>query len=342
MFGNIHVPLLLLGFSHVALASTEDLLACLSGAQNLTVVSPDSPSYNTDRLTFNRRFAYRPAAIVYSTGVQDVQVAVQCGASSGTPVVARSGGHSYAAYGTGGQDASLVIDLSRMASLTLNNLTGEATAQTGIKLGPLAQGLWDQGRRALPHGICPYVSYDTTEHDTFETIVYILSRVRAEVVLANGTVATAAFDRNPDLYWALRGAGPSFGIVTAWTYATLPAPNSIGYILTLKPAAGDKTPIIDAFNHFQTFARNALPTWGIVLAVVPDGPNKLAFEISGNFMAQRIHMDRALANTAGSLSTVSPEPLITFMPSHSWSKNPFLILARYGSTICTLKEQRVI
>ncbi|ELU38262.1 glucooligosaccharide oxidase [Rhizoctonia solani AG-1 IA] len=333
----------------------QDLLACLSGAQNLTVVSPDSPSYNTDRLTFNRRFAYRPAAIVYSTGVQDVQVAVQCGASSGTPVVARSGGHSYAAYGTGGQDASLVIDLSRMASLTLNNLTGEATAQTGIKLGPLAQGLWDQGRRALPHGICPYVgigghtAYGGAGLFSRQAGLLIDRAVRAEVVLANGTVATAA----------LRGAGPSFGIVTAWTYATLPAPNSIGYILTLKPAAGDKTPIIDAFNHFQTFARNALPTWGIVLAVVPDGPNKLAFEISGNFYgstadfnasfqpllnsipqaeltSQEFTWIEALANTAGSLSTVSPEPvsgylllrslteligscasLITFMPSHS-------------------------
>ncbi|KAF8713229.1 Berberine and berberine like, partial [Rhizoctonia solani] len=341
MFGNIHILLLLLGFSHVALASTEDLLACLSGAQNLTVVSPDSPSYNTDRLTFNRRFAYRPAAIVYSTGVQDVQAAVQCGASSGTPVVARSGGHSYAAYGTGGQDASLVIDLSRMASLTLNNLTGEATAQTGIKLGPLAQGLWDQGRRALPHGICPYVgigghtAYGGAGLFSRQAGLLIDRAVRAEVVLANGTVATAAFDRNPDLYWALRGAGPSFGIVTAWTYATLPAPNSIGYILTLKPAAGDKTPILDAFNHFQTFARDALPTWGMVLAVVPDGPNKLAFEISGNFYGSMVDFNasfqpllnsipqaeltsqeftwiEALANTAGSLSTVSPGPFDNF------------------------------
>ncbi|CAE6413746.1 unnamed protein product [Rhizoctonia solani] len=241
----------------------------------------------------------------------------------------------------GGQDASFVIDLSSMTSLTLNNVTGEATAQTGIRLGPLAQGLWDQGRRALPHGSCPYVgigghtAYGGVGLFSRQAGLLIDRAVRAEVVLANGTVATAAFDRNPDLYWALRGAGPSFGIVTAWTYATLPAPDSIGYVLTLKPAAGDKTAIIDAFNIFQNFARNALPTWGLVLAVVPDGPNRLAFELSGNFYGSMADFNTsfqplvnsipqaelksqgftwigALADAAGSLSTTAPEPADNF------------------------------
>ncbi|CAE6458467.1 unnamed protein product [Rhizoctonia solani] len=345
MFHDIHFSwLLLFGFTPAAIASTADLLACLSQAQNLTVVSPNSSSYDADRLTFNRRFTYRPAAIVYSASVQDVQAAVQCGATSGTPVVARSGGHSYAAYGVGGQDAALVVDLSKMTNLLLNNVTGEATAQTGLRLGPLAQGLWDQGKRALPHGTCPYVgvgghtAYGGVGLFSRQAGLLIDRAVRAEVVLANGTVATAAFDRNPDLYWALRGAGPSFGIVTAWTYATLPAPDSIGYTLTLKPAAGDKEAIINAFNslsHFQTFARNALPTWGIALRLVPDGFNKLAFQLSGNFYgsmadfntsfqpllnsipqakltSQQFTWIEALADTAGSLSTSSPEPYDNF------------------------------
>ncbi|CAE6527235.1 unnamed protein product [Rhizoctonia solani] len=342
IFRDTHLPLLLLfGFSPVVLASTNGLLACLSQVQNLTVVSSNSSSYDADRLVFNRRFAYRPAAIVYSTDVQGVQAAVKCGASSGTPVAARSGGHSYAAYGVGGQDAALVIDLSRMTNLSLNNVTGEATAQTGIRLGPLAQGLWDQGRRALPHGKCPYVgigghtAYGGVGLFSRQAGLLLDRAVRAEVVLANGTVATAAFDRNPDLYWALRGAGPSFGIVTAWTYATLPAPDNIGYVLTLKPVAGDKAAIINAFNSFQTFARNALPTWGLALSIVPDGSNKLVFALSGNFYGSMADFNtsfqpllsgipeaeltsqgftwiEALADTAGSLSTTSPEPADNF------------------------------
>ncbi|KAB5595882.1 Cannabidiolic acid synthase [Ceratobasidium theobromae] len=333
--------LVLLALLQVALASTDGLLACLSQVQDLNIISSNSSSYNSDRLSFNRRFNYQPAAILYPSKIQDVQAGVQCGASNGIPVVARSGGHSYAAYGVGGQDGSLVIDLSKMTDLSLNNLTGEATAQTGLKLGPLAQGLWDQGRRALPHGTCPYVGIGG--HTAYGGIglfsrkagLLIDRAIRAEVVLANGSVAIAAFDRNPDLYWALRGAGPSFGIVTAWTYATLPAPDSIGYVLTLKPAPGNKDALINAFNNFQKFARDALPTWGMALVIVPGGLNTLVFELSGNFYgsqgdfntsiqpllnsipqakltSQEFTWIEALADTAGSLSTSSPEPADNF------------------------------
>jgi hypothetical protein len=96
----------------------------------------------------------------------------------------------------------------------------------------------------------------------------------------------------------LRGAGPSFGIVTAWTYATLPAPDNIGYVLKYEPAAGGKDAFSSAFSSefpisltlkeaglvgflgFQHFARNAPSTLGFALAIVPDGVNKLVFSVS--------------------------------------------------------------
>ncbi|QRV92529.1 FAD-binding domain protein [Ceratobasidium sp. AG-Ba] len=323
------------------LSPRDDLLTCLSNVPSLNTVSPNSSTYNSDRLTFNRRFDYRPAAIVYTTSVEQVQAAVNCGASSGTPVVARSGGHSYAAYGVGGQNGSLVVDLSGMTALTLNNVTGEATAQTGLKLGPLAQGIWDQGRRALPHGTCPYVgigghtAYGGMGFYSRQAGLLIDRAVRAEVVLANGTLVTAAFDRNQDLYWALRGAGPSFGIVTAWTYATLPAPNNIGWEFDYEPPAGGKDAFVNAFNSFQNFARNAPSTLGMALAILPDGANKLVFSLSGNFYgsladfnttiqpllaqipegnltSKEFNWIESLADTAGSLSVTSPEPADNF------------------------------
>ncbi len=82
---------------------------------------------------------------------------VQCAGTSGIPVVARSGGHSYAAFGLGGQNGTLVVDLSKMKGLTVDQTTGYAVSQTGNRLGDLAQGIWNQGQRALPHGTCPYV-----------------------------------------------------------------------------------------------------------------------------------------------------------------------------------------
>ncbi|KAG9127035.1 hypothetical protein FRC07_000920 [Ceratobasidium sp. 392] len=336
--------------SGAALSSRDDLLTCLSNVQNLNTISPSSSSYNTDRLSFNRRFDYRPAAIAYVNSVEQVQAAVKCGASSGTAVVARSGGHSYAAYGLGGQNGTLVVDLSGMTGLTLNNVTGEATAQTGLKLGQLAQGIWDQGRRALPHGTCPYIgigghtAYGGMGFYSRQAGLLIDRAVRAEVVLANGTLVTAAFDQNQDLYWALRGAGPSFGIVTAWTYATLPAPDNIGYEINYAPAASAKDGFINAFNSFQNFARNAPSTLAMALAIVPDGANKLVFSLSGNYYgsladfnttiqpllaqipgasltSKQLNWIESLADVAGSLSVTSPEPADNFYAKSLMTKD---------------------
>ena len=142
--------------------------------------------------------------------MQDVQAAVKCGASTQTPVVARSGGHSYAAYGLGGQDGSLVIDLSALKSITFANDNQQATVQTGNRLGDVGLSLWNNGQKVLPHGTCPNVgSGGHTSYGGFGFLSrfggLLLDRVvSAEVVLANGTVVTASKDSNTDLFWVCR------------------------------------------------------------------------------------------------------------------------------------------
>src|SRR5882762_1037495 len=89
-------------------ASPSDLNSCLSSA-NLQPVSASSPDYAKDSLAFNRRLSYKPADIVFPKTVQDVSSAVKCAFQAGVKVAARSGGHSYAANGIGGQDGSLVV-----------------------------------------------------------------------------------------------------------------------------------------------------------------------------------------------------------------------------------------
>ena len=104
----------------------------------------------------NLRFNVSPAAVVYPESAQQVAAAIQAGASTHTQVVARSGGHSYIANGVGGKNGALVIDLSKLKNITVDNNAGTAVIQTGNRLGDVAQALNDQGR-ALPHGTCPYV-----------------------------------------------------------------------------------------------------------------------------------------------------------------------------------------
>jgi hypothetical protein len=69
----------------------------------------------------------------------------------------RAGGHSYAAYGLGGTNGALVIDLQRIKQVSVDASTGEAVIGTGSRLGDIALSLNNQGGRALPHGTCPYV-----------------------------------------------------------------------------------------------------------------------------------------------------------------------------------------
>lgn len=82
---------------------------------------------------------------------------MKCAASAAISVSARSGGHSYAAYGLGGQDGSLIVDLSLLKNITLDKSNGLAVSGTGNTLGSLATYIYNNGQRVLPHGTCPYV-----------------------------------------------------------------------------------------------------------------------------------------------------------------------------------------
>lgn len=127
---------------------------CLAAASVPTDV-PGSTDWEYDVAPFNRRFNYTPVAIVVPTNVQDVQSAVSCAAEVGVKVNPKSGGHSYAAFGLGGEDGHLVIELDRMNEVVLDPETNITTIQSGARLGHVAKSLYDEGGRAFSHGTCP-------------------------------------------------------------------------------------------------------------------------------------------------------------------------------------------
>lgn len=133
-------------------ASASSLSSCLSTA-NLQPISSSSSQYAADVRTYNRRLSYKPADVVFPTNVQDVASAVKCAAAAGVKVAARSGGHSYAANGVGGQDGSLVVDLRHLTSLKVTSSNHTAVFGTGIRLGDLALGLFNGGGQAIAHGM---------------------------------------------------------------------------------------------------------------------------------------------------------------------------------------------
>ncbi|KAJ7229342.1 glucooligosaccharide oxidase [Mycena rebaudengoi] len=239
-----------------------DLQNTLS-AHGVSTVYPTDENFTTVSQAFNRRFTISPIAVAFPTSVAQVSAAVAAGAAQNLEVVARSGGHSYIANGLGGKDGALVVDMSKLKVITVRSSNNTALIETGNRLGDVALALNAKGR-AMPHGTCSYVGIGG--HSGYGGFGFT-SRIwglaldvvkSATVVLGNGTIVSASANVNPDLYWVIRGASPSFGIVTSIEVQTFPAPPSaivLKYIwndLDISTAA-------DSITSFQTFAAMNVP-----------------------------------------------------------------------------------
>ncbi|KAL0563368.1 hypothetical protein V5O48_018700, partial [Marasmius crinis-equi] len=240
--------LIFLGLANLTTLAIADLRSDLA-ASGVKALLPGDDGYDSASNAFNRRFTFSPAAITYPSSPTEVSKSVTIGAANNLQVVARSGGHSFIANGLGGKDGALVLDLSNMRSISIDSSTHFATIEPGNRLGDVAVNL-NQAGRALPHGVCPYVGIGghsgtilvtcnismltiCTSHDTafggwgFTSRMWglTLDTIKAvNTVLANGTIARITADNYPDLFFALRGAAPSFGITTSVEVETFPAP----------------------------------------------------------------------------------------------------------------------
>ncbi|KIL58656.1 Glucooligosaccharide oxidase [Amanita muscaria Koide BX008] len=214
--------------SIVSYASADDLRGDLTGIHAYTVF-PGDPSYNQVSQAFNARFTFHPAAVTFPSTPHQVAEIIKIGEKFNYKVIARSGGHSYIANGLGGKNGDVVVDLRNMTHIDVSASTGVATIHTGNRLADVALALNQKGR-GIPHGLCPYVGIGGhSAHGgwgyasrmwglTLDTITSI------DVVLADGTITKISNKHKPDLFWAMRGAGSSFGITTAITVQSYPVP----------------------------------------------------------------------------------------------------------------------
>lgn len=208
--------------------------------RSVPFISTQSPTWAADTTAYNLRIPATPALLVHARTVKHVQDAIDCGVAVGLKVSARSGGHSYTSLGLGGENGHLVVDLTHMNSISVDANTHVATIGAGARLGDVARELFDNGGRAVPHGSCPAVGlsghilhggYGWASHSHGLTLDWM---VGAEVVLSGGTHVHCSQSENSDLFWALRGAGSNFGIVTSYELATFAAPaDSIPFRVSL-------------------------------------------------------------------------------------------------------------
>ncbi|PSR83914.1 FAD binding domain-containing protein [Coniella lustricola] len=170
---------------------------------------------------YNLAVDVTPAAVIRPESTEEVAAIVQCAVKTGFKVQARSGGHSYANFGLG--NGASTVDLVNFQNYNINESSWHANIGPGMNLGNLDQHLHKTGR-ALPHGLCPGGGLGPTSRMWGALLDHI---VEVEMVIANGSIIRAREDLNQHMFYAIRGAGASFGIVTEFVMDTEPEPGSV-------------------------------------------------------------------------------------------------------------------
>ncbi|MGW8353824.1 FAD-binding oxidoreductase [Streptomyces wedmorensis] len=252
------------------MTTTTDSLDTLRGAVRGTVVTPGDPSYDVSRRVYNALHDRRPAVVVHAVDAGDVIAAVLYAREHGLPLAVRGGSHSVAGFGT--VDDGLVVDLSRMRGVRVDPKARTARAEGGATWGDFnhathAFGLATTGGVVSTTGLGGLTLGGGMGHLARRCGLSCDNLVAADVVTAEGALVTCDAERNADLFWALRGGGGNFGVVTSLAYRLHPVDVIFGGI-TCCPLDGDVARAWQAMNAAAPVELNSI----FVIALGPQEP----------------------------------------------------------------------
>jgi len=252
---------------------TADGLERFRSSLHGPLLAPQSPGYDQARTIWNAMIDRRPALIVRCTDATDVVQAVRFAREHGMTLAVRGGGHNVA--GTAVCDGGLMIDLSPMAQVQVDPDARTARVGGGALLS-------DFDREAQKHALAIPLGINSTTGVAGLTLgggfgwlsrrygLTIDSLLSADVVTAAGDVVRASESENPDLFWAIRGGGGNFGVVTSFEFRLHEVGPEVLSGLVIHPL-DDAGGVIRFCRDFIRTAPEEMVCW-IVLRKAPPAP----------------------------------------------------------------------
>lgn len=235
------------------------------------IVLPNDPSYNEVRKIWNAMIDRRPAVIVKCAEADDVLHAISYARENGLEISIRGGGHNIA--GSALCDNGVLIDFSNMTTVSVDAQKRRAYVEPGATLG-------DIDKAVQAHGLATPVGINSTTGIAGLTLgggfgwltrkygMTIDNLVSAEMVTAEGKKIKVSEDKNTDLFWAIRGGGGNFGIVTQFEFALYPVGPEILAGLLVFPIEQAKQ-VLEKYREFVKSAPEELNIWVILRKAPP-------------------------------------------------------------------------
>jgi FAD/FMN-containing dehydrogenase len=237
------------------------------------IVLPDDPNYGEVRKIWNAMIDRRPAVIVQCAEADDVLLALTYARENGLEISIRGGGHNIA--GSALCDNGVLIDFSNMTNVSVDAQKRRAYVEPGATLG-------DFDKTVQAHGLATSVGINSTTGIAGLTLgggfgwltpkygMTIDNLVSAEMVTADGRKIQVSEDENTDLFWAIRGGGGNFGVVTRFEFALHPVGPEILAGLLVFPIDQAKQ-VLEKYREFIKSAPEELNIW-VVLRKAPPLP----------------------------------------------------------------------
>jgi FAD/FMN-containing dehydrogenase len=258
------------GKQHVV---SEEALDALRKGLRGKVVLPGEPGYDDARTIWNAMIDRKPAIIVSAAGAADVARAVQFAREHQLLVAIRGGGHNIA--GNAVCEGGLMIDLTPMKAVRIDPKARTAYVEPGVTLGEF-------DKEAQAHGLATPLGINSTTGVAGFTLgggfgwisrkygLTIDNLISVDIVTADGKLVSASAKENPDLFWAVRGGGANFGVVTAFEFRLHPVGPEVIAGLIVHPFANAKE-LLEGYRKFVANAPDEVTAW-VVLRKAPPLP----------------------------------------------------------------------